>query len=409
VFHYGHARLAVISLKGGQIEDRAMARSAATLNNLSQPPESKSHPGITILPSPLQAALGHERLGIKHAIAHHWLPQISWAALNARLPPWLRFLASGILLWLVSVGVLATTQNYILVPTVIVLGTFLVPMTIMLWAFARTRPTALTGQLLVSAFVPGGALGIMAAALIEYRFLSSTSNYIEVGLFEEAAKLAVLVGFACRLQRYAVRDGILLGGAVGLGYAALESSGYALDAFTSGWSLTNLLGNELLRAATVPLGHGLWTGILGGVLFAGLGSRRRLRAALLLGCTYAFVVALHATWDSLQEIAMATAQWLLHSDGTELGSWVLDVGGSTVISAIGLATVGHLWRIGATTPRPSSTRLERGLRWRRCSRDRVPSVRRSSFRSRTSTQASPAELGGHNRRRRGLRSIPTVD
>ncbi len=377
-----------------------MARSAATVSNLSPPPESKNYPGITILPSPLQTALGHGRSGIKHAIVHNWLP-LNSPTVNARFPRWLRFLTTGILLWLISVGVLVATWNYILVPTVIVIGTFLVPMAIMIWAFDRTRATPLTGERVISAFMAGGVLGIMAAALIEYWFLSSTSNYVEVGVFEEAAKLAVLVGFAVGLQRYAVRDGILLGAAVGFGFAALESSGYALYAFTTGWSLTNLLGTEVLRAATAPLGHGLWTGILGGVLFAGLGSRRRLHAALLVAGTYALVVALHATWDSLDGIAMATAQWLLHGSGTQLTGWALDIGGSAVISAIGLATVGHLWRIGAPTPGSSSARLERSVRRGGCSRDGVPFARRSSARTKTSARASPGELGGHRRARRG--------
>lgn len=332
-------------------------------------------------------------------IAHHWLPLIS-PTVNARRPRWLRFLATGILLWLVSVGVLATTQNYILVPTVIVLGTFLVPMTIMIWAFDSARAPALTGERLISASVVGGVLGIVAAVLMEYWFLSSTSNYVEVGAFEEAAKLAVLAGFARGLQRYTIRDGILLGAAVGFGFAALESSGYALYAFMNGWSLTDLLGNELLRSATAPLGHGLWTGILGGVLFLALGSRRRLRAALMLGGTYAFVVALHATWDSLDGIAMATAQWLVHGGGTQLTTWALDIGDSAVVSAIGLATLGHLWRVGAPSPCPSSAALERGAQ-RGWSRDGVPSARRSSPRTKTSTQAGPRNLAGHNRPRAG--------
>jgi hypothetical protein len=173
------SQLGVISLKGGQIEDRAMARSAATVSNLSPPPESKNCPGITILPSPLQTALGYERLGIKHAIAHHWLPLISPATVNARFPRWLRFLVTGILLWLVSVVVLATTQNYILVPTVIVVGTFLVPMAIMIWALDSAGATALTGERLISASVVGGVLGIVAAVLMEYWFLSSTSDYVD--------------------------------------------------------------------------------------------------------------------------------------------------------------------------------------------------------------------------------------
>jgi RsiW-degrading membrane proteinase PrsW (M82 family) len=52
--------------------------------------------------------------------------------------------------------------------------------------------------------------------------------------------------------------------------AAFESAGYALTAmFTpQGLSLEQLVTTELLRGLVAPVGHGLWTAILGGLLFA---------------------------------------------------------------------------------------------------------------------------------------------
>ncbi len=54
-----------------------------------------------------------------------------------------------------------------------------------------------------------------------------------------------------------------LGAAVGFGFAAFESAGYAFNAlFTaSGLSLPNLVETEVLRGVLAPLGHGLWTAI----------------------------------------------------------------------------------------------------------------------------------------------------
>jgi hypothetical protein len=66
----------------------------------------------------------------------------------------------------------------------------------------------------------------------------------------------------------------VLGAAVGFGFAALESSGYALNALivregrTVVFSLGGLVTTELLRGILAPVGHGLWTALLGGVLFA---------------------------------------------------------------------------------------------------------------------------------------------
>jgi protease PrsW len=65
-----------------------------------------------------------------------------------------------------------------------------------------------------------------------------------------------------------MREGIILGAIVGLGFTAPENAGYAFNAmFTvEGLSLRNLVQTEILRGVLTPLGHGVWTAILGGVL-----------------------------------------------------------------------------------------------------------------------------------------------
>jgi RsiW-degrading membrane proteinase PrsW (M82 family) len=151
-------------------------------------------------------------------------------------------------------------------------------------------------------------LGVLGASVLEAEFLTqpSVATYLGVGLIEEAVKLAALWLLAWRLPRYSMRDGIVLGAAVGLGFAALESAGYAFNAlFTQdGLSLQNLVETEVLRGLLTPLGHGLWTAILGGVLFgtAARGGRLRLSGALV--GWYLVVAGLHALWDAARPVAV---------------------------------------------------------------------------------------------------------
>ena len=95
---------------------------------------------------------------------------------------------------------------------------------------------------------------------------------------EEAVKLGALVFIAHRLPWRHARDGFVLGAAVGLGFAAFETAGYAVNALLTvrGLSVTALVETEPLRSVLAPFGHGLWTAILGGVLFGGA-RRGRLR------------------------------------------------------------------------------------------------------------------------------------
>jgi RsiW-degrading membrane proteinase PrsW (M82 family) len=97
-----------------------------------------------------------------------------------------------------------------------------------------------------------------------------------------------------------MRDGIVLGATVGFGFAALESAGYAFTAlFTmEGLSLQNLVETEVLRGLLTPVGHGLWTAILGGVLFRTAARTGRLRLSGALVGWYLLVVLLHSLWDA---------------------------------------------------------------------------------------------------------------
>ena len=241
-------------------------------------------------------------------------------------PSWVRILLAGLAMWLATVLVTLITENSNLIPTIILLGSFLTPVAFVAYAFGRADEV-ITPQRIFSAFIYGGLLGVLGASVLESVFLRQQSGllYVGVGLIEEGVKLAVLWLLARRLPRYTMRDGMVLGAAVGFGFAAFESTGYAFNAlFTkTGLSLPNLLETEVLRSILTPLGHGLWTAILGGVLFAAAArhGRPRLTAALL--GWYVLVALLHALWDASEGIAVwltlqlsaTPVQWLLIQSG----------------------------------------------------------------------------------------------
>ena len=245
------------------------------------------------------------------------------AVSESRDRQWLRVFVVGLLLWAASVVVTFATGNTNLVPTVILLGSFLVPVTFVVYAFERHADQVVTAQRIFAAFVYGGVLGVLGASVLEAAFLKqpSVATYLGVGLIEEAVKLAALWLLARQLPRYTMRDGIVLGAAVGFGFAALESAGYAFNAlFTmEGLSLQNLVETEVLRGLLTPLGHGLWTAILGGVLFRTAAEGGRLRLSGALVGWYLVVAGLHALWDAARPVAVwltlvltaTQVQWLL--------------------------------------------------------------------------------------------------
>lgn len=236
-----------------------------------------------------------------------------------RLPPrpegprptgkeWLSVLGIGLALWVIAVATTVATSNTTLLPTVILLGSFLVPVTFVVWAYGHGHAEDIGVRLLFTGFVVGGVLGVVGASLLEtYLLRPSPWLYVGVGLIEEAVKALALVWVARHMARRTMRDGLVLGATVGFGFAALESAGYAMNAmFTrQGLSLQAVVETEILRGILTPVGHGLWTAIIGGLLFAAWGDRRmpRINGALVAG--YLGVAFLHALWDSMHGLAIA--------------------------------------------------------------------------------------------------------
>jgi RsiW-degrading membrane proteinase PrsW (M82 family) len=251
-------------------------------------------------------------------------PRRSWLRRVRKSPSWVRIFAGGLALWVATVLITFTTGNANLIPTIILLGSFLIPVTFVTYAFGHAD-RVVTAQRIFTAFIYGGVLGVLGASILESAFLRRPSGlgYVGVGLIEEAVKLAALWLLARRLPRYTMRDGIVLGAAVGFGFAAFESAGYAFNALftSSGLSLLNLVETEALRGILTPVGHGLWTAILGGALFATAARRGRPRLSVPVLAWYALVALLHALWDASQGIAVWLTLVLTSTPGllTKLG------------------------------------------------------------------------------------------
>jgi RsiW-degrading membrane proteinase PrsW (M82 family) len=241
----------------------------------------------------------------------------------------------GFFLYAIGVMVLALTLNPNLFPTVVLLGNFLVPVTYVAFFYEHRRLSRLTMPTTALAFFYGGFLGVFAAALLEPIFIArlTPATAFGAGLIEEFAKiLGVLV--IARHRRHDVElDGLILGAAAGMGFAALESNGYAFTAFLrSGGSLSVTVLVTMLRGLLAPVGHGTWTAILASVLFReSAAGRFRLNRKVV--AAYLLVAILHGLWDALP-IALA----VLVASGGEV------IIGETIVGATSLFILGRRWR-----------------------------------------------------------------
>lgn len=228
---------------------------------------------------------------------------------------WLQILAVGITLFAVTSLVLRATGNPNLLPTVILLGALVVPVTFVVYFYQYVRDRDISLPLLTMCFVVGGTVGIVAAGLVEYATLrgSGIPTFLGVGLIEEGVTLAFPIAMFVNWRYRHEADGLLFGVAAGMGFAALETMGYALVSFVqSGGDLRTLQQVLLIRGLLSPANHAAWTGFVCAILWR---HRQRTGRRFGLSVLVAFLLAvvLHAVWDLVNSLNTETPiQWAIY-------------------------------------------------------------------------------------------------
>ncbi len=248
---------------------------------------------------------------------------------------WWRVLWKGMVSYFIGIAVLVFTGNPVLIPTVVMIGCFTVPVAYVAFFYERRHLSQLNMPRTVVAFLYGGILGVFGAALLEpilIRELNVLSVFL-VGLIEELAKILGVMGIARRRRRDLELDGLILGAAAGMGFASLESNGYAFTAFLeSHGSVSVMVGLTLLRALLSPVGHGTWTAILAAVLFRE-SEPHRFRLNRRVWGAYLTVSVLHGLWDGLPGVLAGLSYPGLHI-----------LIGQAVVGAIGFLILARRWR-----------------------------------------------------------------
>ncbi len=214
---------------------------------------------------------------------------------------WLKVLLVGTLLYFLSLVIMVLSGNPNLFPTVVMIGNFLIPVTYVAFFYERRHLSQLSLPTTALTFFYGGVLGVLASSILEPIFIRQMDpvSVMMIGLIEEGAKILGVLLIARTFKHDSEMDGLILGAAAGMGFAALESMGYAFTAFLeSRGSLSATVITTLMRGVLSPIGHGTWTAILASVLFReSRGMRFRINIKVI--GAYLLVSLLHAAWDGV--------------------------------------------------------------------------------------------------------------
>jgi RsiW-degrading membrane proteinase PrsW (M82 family) len=222
---------------------------------------------------------------------------------------WVQILVSGLILLFLVERTLVATSNPNYVPSVILLGAFLVPVTFVTYLYERLPNWDVPLPAIAVCFLWGGVLGTVVAGTLEYDLVRALGILpkLLIGLIEESAKLIVPLVFYFLGRYRSEAAGIVIGVATAAGFAGLETMGYGFVTLLQSKGNLGVLDEVLImRGLTSPAGHIAWTGLVCAVLW-----RERINAGhatLNRHVIGAFLTAviLHALWDTFASVKSTT-------------------------------------------------------------------------------------------------------
>lgn len=190
-------------------------------------------------------------------------------------------------------------KNVNFIPGLIIVGAFAVPFTTLIFFWEMNAPQNIAFYRVIYVVLIGGILS-MLVALLFFNILKNNVNPITIGIAEELAKAIIVITFV-RYRKYKyILNGLLIGAAVGAGFATFETAGYALRALLSGDG-ANLYNTILWRGILAPGGHVAWAALTGAA-FCRVQGDHPFKFNMLFHIkflrVFILVVVMHALWDT---------------------------------------------------------------------------------------------------------------
>jgi protease PrsW len=214
--------------------------------------------------------------------------------------------------------------NLNLIPGLIIVGSFAVPISALIFFFeVNARKNVSLYQVVRLVFL-GGILSLILSLFLFEVSGALNLNWLGAslaGIVEEPGKLlaVLLIGNQTR-YRYTL-NGLLFGAAVGAGFAAFESAGYALLAGLSSSDPDAMMDSIMMRGMLSPFAHIVWTAMSAAALWRvkeGRPFRFEMAKDPRFLRIFVIAVAMHMVWNSplylpfyLKYIILGGIAWII--------------------------------------------------------------------------------------------------
>lgn len=192
------------------------------------------------------------------------------------------------------------------------IGAMMVPFACLIFFQEVNAPRNISFYEIAQMFFVGGVASLVITLVLYQIFPTAELSYggaVVVGIVEELGKLAIVAYYIYKKPNIKyMLNGLLIGAAVGAGFATFETAGYIFNGFLNGLFKTSsfefaydyMLDITYLRAILAPGGHVAWAAINGAAIML-VKKTQKFETNMLLNTQFlkffAITVVLHAVWD----------------------------------------------------------------------------------------------------------------
>ncbi len=196
----------------------------------------------------------------------------------------------------------ASFGNSNALPGLMVIGSFMMPLAVLVFFFELNTPRNISFYTTITYFLIGGCASLVITLILADFLRGNRNDWLDAvftGVIEEVAKLAIvaLIIWKSKNAKYAL-NGLLIGAAIGAGFAAFESAGYAFNQMGNG--LSAVMEVIFLRAFLAPGGHVIWAAMSGYALMLVKGNKQLSMSFLnerAFWKIFWIPIVLHSVWD----------------------------------------------------------------------------------------------------------------
>lgn len=236
--------------------------------------------------------------------------------------------------------------NILAYPGLLIVGAFIVPIVTVIMFMELNAFRNISFYKVIGIVMIGGCASLVATLfLFDLELVDSSLGTLwgglMTGLIEEVGKAVIVYVIIKRLNMgLYILPALLVGAAVGAGFAAFESAGYAflplfqsLARYSGGFDYMSALSastdNIILRGYLAPGGHVAWAAISGAAIVIAAKKEGALTPAIFKSSTFwkIFIIpiVLHGLWDTpliasrLWHIGLIIAVWVVVLIFIEMG------------------------------------------------------------------------------------------